>query len=303
MTTATQFAEAPAKKTVGFGHILFTTDFSDSSLTAFPFAVALTRIFDAKLYLTHIVTPEAYQIVPPNQFDGALEQCRREAEAQMIKLDHRPELDDLQHTPLVAVGEMGETLAKLVKENAIDLIITGTHGRTGWQHMVMGSVTEEILRQAPCPVLTIGPHVKKHPVAVIAPRHILFPTDLSPASRIGAPFAVALAAQSQAKLTLLHVLPAVTGLNPDLPALLKPLYQELTRLAEAEVKDEKHAPECLIEFGETPETIARVAQAKDSDMIVLGVRRGHWLETHLGSTVAYKVLLEAECPVLTVHGE
>lgn len=296
MTTATHLAEAPVKKTVGFGHILFTTDFSDASLAAFPFAVALTRIFDAKLYLAHIVTPDAFENITVEGQGAATEESRR----QMYQLDHRPELDDLQHTPLLALGEMGATLAKLVKDHAIDLIITGTHGRTGWKHMVMGSVTEEILRQAHCPVLTIGPNVKKHPVSVIAPRHILFPTDLSDESRIAAPIATALAAQSRAKLSLLHVLPAVAGLNPDMPRLVKPLYDQMYKLVP---EDMPHTPDCLIEFGETAETITRVARDKDTDMIVLGVRHGHWLEQHLGSTDAYKLLLEAECPVLTVHGE
>jgi nucleotide-binding universal stress UspA family protein len=196
----------------------------------------------------------------------------------------------------------------------VDLIVIGTHGRTGFRKVVMGSVAEKIFRHASCPVLTIGPGVPSEAPAVEQFHRILFPTDFGGASQHALSYAIALANSSHAKLVLLHVLspmPVVeTGpywylandvnqrreiVRPAATERLRNLLPPGTRLFSS--------PQFEVVFDFPPEGIAAVAAEQKADLILMGVR-GASLRTgnHIPWAVAHEVLCRAHCPVLTVHG-
>ena len=197
-------------------------------------------------------------------------------------------------------------LSKLVRKYGIDLIVIGTGGRKGLGKLLLGSVAEEVFRNAECPVLTMGPHATRWKIDGNL-QHILFATDFGPESLHGLPYAISLAEENRARLTLLHVAPepgSLAGAEPGtLPVVdpsevaastenqLRALIPEGTQLW--------HEPEYMVEFGSPAEIIVRIA-AQTVDMIVLGVKRPGALTKHLGEGVAYKVACDAPCPVLSV---
>jgi len=170
---------------------------------------------------------------------------------------------------------------------------------------VLGSAAEEIFRRATCPVLTVGPRISADPERRLEMKEILFATDFSPESLNALPYALSLAQEHQARLTVLYVVP-----EAEVGDLVHPeIYAESNeRRLRQLVPPEAHAwcePNFRIEKGEAADKIMEVAVALGADLIVLGVRTlgGHiGAATHVARHTAHTVVTKAECPVLTVRG-
>jgi nucleotide-binding universal stress UspA family protein len=193
----------------------------------------------------------------------------------------------------------------IVKKQKIDMIVTGTSGRTGVSRALLGSVAEEVFRRAACPVLTVGPRVTQDTERRLEMKEILFATDFSAESLAALSYAVSLAQEHQARLTLLHVVPeAKVGDLVHAEQYGDSIRRQLHKLVppEAETWCE---PVCLIKHGREGEKVMEVADAIGADLIVLGVRGtevGMGAATHVLKSVAHHVVAHARCPVLTVHG-
>ena len=163
-------------------NILFATDFSPSAQAVLSHAVDLARHYGAVLYTVHVLphTPfvEAAQPDP--------EEIRLSANQQLPALMRSASLMDVEHKELIEQGEVPEVLSKLVREHGIDLIVIGTGGRKGLGKLLLGSVAEEVFRNAECPVLTMGPHAARGRVDGNL-QHILFATDFGPSPCTGCP--------------------------------------------------------------------------------------------------------------------
>jgi len=213
-------------------------------------------------------------------------------------------LADIDHGVLVEEGDVWSVLASVVEKNEIDLIVAGTRGRTGMTKLVLGSHAEEIFRRAPCPVLTVGPHSSAHLPHGASIKEILYATDFSPESNAAAPYAISLAQEYQAHLTLLHVIA-----DPKTGDLLRPpeLVASSERLLRGLVPPEAELwcePRFVVEQGPAAETILDFARLRKADLIVLGVRRPSGIPgaaTHLPVATAHKVVSGAGCPVLTAR--
>ena len=196
----------------------------------------------------------------------------------------------------------------------IDLLVVGTHGRTGVEKLVLGSEAERILRQAPCPVLTVGPKIagrakltaiegegKDLTPVEISVRQIVYATDFSPESLAAAPFATSLAQEFQAKLTLLNVIEKYTDMDRR-PGPIDLALQRLEKLVPQEASL-WCSTQPSVHFGPPAECILQEAQDSRADLIVLGVRAaaGHLgAATHLPWATAHKVISQAHCPVLAI---
>jgi nucleotide-binding universal stress UspA family protein len=284
-------------------NILFATDFTHSAQLALSYACSLAHGYEADVYsvnvLPHLVFVEGVQPDP--------EQIRLSAEQQLTALVGSESFRGIRHKELIKEGEVAEVLSTMVRNYEIDLIVIGTSGRRGLQKLLMGSVAEEVFRNAECPVLTVGPHATNWP-ADGKLRHILYATDFGPESVHGLPYAISLAEENRARLTLLHVAPEPVGPLPEPQPGTVPLLdpdevaaysEEQLRALIPEGAQLWHEPEYMVQFGPPAETIVKVA-AERADMIVLGVKRPTALTKHLGAGVAYRVACEATCPVLSV---
>jgi nucleotide-binding universal stress UspA family protein len=289
-------------KPVRLRNVLFATDFSAASERALNYALAIARRYESHLYVAHVIRPDMYQPLPPDPFVPALELSRPTAEQEMANLLISARLRGVSHEVLLEEGGIWPALSRMIKEKNIDLVVLGTHGRTGAGRILLGSVAEEIFRLAQCPVLTVGPKASDQPPVEGDFRHILYPTDFSPACESALPYALSLAQEHQARLTLLHVAQDIDGVSAkSLSESREFLIHRLEKLVPpgAELWCE---PESAVGFGPPVEGILQVATARKSDLIVLGIRGDGGLLGHLLSNKAYKIVCQAPCPVLTVRG-
>src|SRR5271166_4773050 len=286
-------------------NILFATDFSPSAQSALSHALDLARRYGAALYtvnvLPHMPFVEAAQPDP--------EQTKLLAKRQMADLMGSESLKDVEHKELIQQGEVPEVISKLVRKYGIDLIVIGTGGRKGLGKLLLGSVAEEVFRNAECPVLTIGPRATRWDIDSNL-RHVLFATDFGPESLHALPYAISLAEENRALLTLLHVAPEPVVALPEPGPGTMPVLDPSEVIASTEKRLHNlipaetqlwHEPEYVVQFGSPAETIVRIA-AQTVDMIVIGAKRPRALTKHLGEGVTYKVACDASCPVLSVGG-
>ena len=197
-------------------------------------------------------------------------------------------------------------LSNLLKEREVDLIVVGTHGLTGLEKTLFGSSAEEVFRRAGVPVLTIGPSVRTGTHSGARFHSILFATDFNETCSAAAAYAVSLAQENQAQLALLHVLPAPKPGKQSGSGSIS-VAEAMHQLCDLVPPDADLwcRPEPIVEHGNPRTEIIAVANRCHSDLIVLGVRG---MDQLMGATtrakrpIAYEVVVDAPCPVLTVRG-
>jgi nucleotide-binding universal stress UspA family protein len=283
-------------------NILFATDFSSAEQSGLPHAIDLARRYGGVLYTVHVLPH--WQFFEAAETDP--EEARRLAKQQMNQLTSSASFKDVEHKEMIVQGEVAKVLLDLALDHAIDLIVIGTGGRKGLGKLLLGSEAEEIFRNAECPVLTTGPHATRWGAEGNL-QHILFATDLGPESLHALPYALSLAEQNRARLTLLYVSQFPLNLpefRPEDPQEMLVRGRDRLRTLIPERTHLWHEPEYLVQFGsphEIAEIILKIA-AQSADMIVLGAKRKPptTVTKHLGAGVAYKVACEAPCPVLSV---
>ena len=277
--------------------VLYLTDFSEASQVALPFALAIASNYESKVYTLHVLTP----VIPETCLE-AINADEKLANAEMAKVDFQ--LTGVVHDMAVARGVgVWPAVEQAIRERKIDLIVLGTHGRTHARKLLLGSFAEEILRRSSVPVLTIGPHVQKNSTTSGAFHSVLFATDFSKPCEAAAPFAVSLAEENDAHLTLLYVAPK-PGMNEQGKLAIADVMQALSDIVPNDAKRWCH-PAPIVRYGDTANGILEAATELGADLIVLGVRdaAGHLgAATHLERAIAHKVIASAGCPVLTVRG-
>jgi|SRR5579863_1915056 len=284
---------------IALNNILYLTDFSVPSEAALPFAMNLTQEYGAKLHALHIMVPDAYAVATPELAVEVEEGQKQYAKTQMQKIDAT--LRDLPHATKIETGVFWAALEREIATEKIDLVVAGTHGRTGVRKLLLGSIAEEVFRRCNVPVLTIGPGA-----CAFGPSTqvccIVYATDFSPASLAAVPYAFSLAEETEARLLLVHV--------------IRHLRKE-EMLGELSVADAMHQlhemvpadavlrcrPEPTVIYGDPAEKLVELACEQAADLIVLGIRpTGHaGISAHLGENTAHKVVSRATCPVLTVR--
>jgi nucleotide-binding universal stress UspA family protein len=295
--------------------VLIATDFSEASHKAFRHALAIARHYGAKLYVVHVVSSLGFTIAGPDAINQAVETVRRDARQLQDRLIQSGALAGLRHQVIVLQGDVSQELEKVIRQKQVDLVVIGTHGRRGLGKLLLGSVAEQIFRQAECLVLTVGPgSLQDSPVGSSrAIRPFLFATDFSRASLHALPYAISAANHFGTKLVLLHVVSSVPmpeGANrPSADDVMQARQQAhtaaLRRLADLTLHVPKLAiePEFLVDFGSLSEKILHAANHLKADAIVLGLHRSTHIGTasHMPWATAYEVVCDACCSVLTVR--
>jgi len=285
-------------------NLLYLTDFSEPSEAALPFATSIARKYGAGLHALHVVLPVPYVFTAPETIADSIAAQEEVAEADMLRLDSR--LNGLPHETIIERGPgLWSVLENAIKATSADMIVLGTHGRTGAQKFLLGSVAEEVFRRSPIPVLTIGPQVCRGVHNGGHFRRILFATDFSPEADAAAPYAISLAQENQARLLLVHVVRQRDHDRDDRMYELS-VAEAIHHLYET-VPDSVQlfsSPEVSVEHGNPGKRIVEVAQERSADLIVLGARdaAGHLsAATHFERNTAHHVVAHAACPVLTVR--
>jgi nucleotide-binding universal stress UspA family protein len=225
----------------------------------------------------------------------------RAGQAEVTEYSVARRLDGIEHQLLVRSGDVWPVLADVVEEFGVDLIVVGTRGRTGVRKFILGSVAENIFRQSPCPVLTVGPNATEWGPQIGLER-ILATTGFAPHSLLAVRYAVLLAQELHSSLALLHVVTEPGELNV---AQKERLEKEREARLRALVPEDVHLaalPRFVVEFGSATERILATASEWNANLIVLGLR--HVEESSRGESTwarAYEIVRQAKCPVMTIR--
>jgi nucleotide-binding universal stress UspA family protein len=208
-------------------------------------------------------------------------------------------------------GEAVDRILAKSKKLGTDLVVMGTHGRRGFQRLILGSVTERVLRQSECPVLSIPPSAPKPSLERGEPfRRILCPVDFSPPSRAGLDLALSLR-RGDGELTVLHVVefylppPFGEAVAFDIAGFIERQQQEGRAKLESWVPSDARAharlETAVLESGSPYRQVLQVAAREKSDLIVIGVSGRSSADLAFFGSTANHVVREASCPVLTVR--
>src|SRR5260370_15381046 len=285
-----------ARTRITLKNILFATDFSQAADAAAPIAIQIARRYGAKVYGVHVNRFDDYTGAAPNAWAAIAEAAEKQTKEDDGRLNEQ--LQDIEHEVVIGEGNLWEVLSNVIQQKEIDLVVVGTRGRTGFGKTLLGSVAEQILRQSPCPDLTVGPHVKPWSDEYVKMREILYATDLATDTPIAAPYAISLAQENQAHLVLLHVIEdAKAGDLVDSPDVVSVKERKLQQLV-SEQAGLWCEPSYIVEQGPAAEKILDVAKRRPTDLIVLGARPAKGLATHMNIGTVHKAVSQPRCPCL-----
>ena len=289
--------------------ILFPTDFSPCSEAALSTALFHAQVFEADLHILHIVVPGTADMREAFPEPETISQKLHEiAEVRM-----RATVEKYQDEPfkIVEAVRAGTAAVPMVKryasEHGIDLIVMGTHGRTGFKHFLLGSVAENIVRTSECPVVTVRAGENVPPVKSVD--CIVASVDFSDFSEAVLLTAIDLAQTHKAKLVLTHVIEeyfhpggvdaAWTGLGDPMNSYREIREKQLTEYA-AKASEAGVPAYTKVLTGRAPAEITKTAAEEKADLIVMGTHGYSGIEhLWLGSTTE-RVVRISETPVFTI---
>jgi nucleotide-binding universal stress UspA family protein len=284
--------------------ILCPSDFSDFSVRAVEYAAALAKRFEARLSVLHVLRSVVAATGGP--YFPATGEMRDRAACELRSFVEPA----IQAGAIVATelreGDVWREIQARAAELPADLLVMGTHGRSGFEQLLLGSVTEKVLRRASCPVLTVCHDAERTWREPALFRRILCATDFSESSPLTVAFALSLAAEQQAQLTLLHVLDGLQLYRaaPEFDPWRRQLEETARRQLEAAVAAAARdwcTVQHRVTVGRAHSEIVGVAREQDADLIVMGTHgHGSIARAFFGST-SHHVVREASCPVLTVR--
>jgi len=292
--------------------IVCTTDFSDSSNMVVDFAIALAKEFRAKLYLSHVIDLPSVGMYgdafsyPVGQQDRIVEYSR----GYLQKLVGDTPVD---WEPLIQMGHAAAEITRLAKEKCVDMVISGTHSRSGLKRFLLGSITGSLLRTLPCPLLVVrGPEQ-----GFVSPdkrelrlRRILIGCDFSSDSHLAVQYGLSLAQEFQSELYLAHVIEppvyedivkrSIESEEEFQQDLRIRLNDKLKNMVPDEAKNWCDPITTLL-AGQPHEELIKYAVVHSINLIVLGFRGHGLVETLLVGSTADRVAHRAACPVLLVR--
>ncbi len=282
-------------------NILLATDFSESSTRALNYALGIAARYAATLHLFHCIDPTPYNMGAPEAVQTACEAAWRDMQQLDLGLRNSGLANNVEVKLHVEAAELPTILPEIVKDLDLGLIVVGTHGRTGWKKLALGSVAGIIVDHASCPVLAVGPYTDRNRLEQLGPESILFTYDASAHSKLAESYALSLARKYSSRLTVAHVLEEHAG-------------RVLARVSQFEWRDSElrdttlgrnisSLPQLPTEIGTQSDLILRVAESAAADLIVLTVPATHRFTNRFLSTNSYRVVCGAPCPVLTVRAE
>lgn len=297
-------------------HILCPVDLSDISRHALDHALAIANWYDARVTVLHVFTvpqplmppfmpPPAIMIedlpgLMPSQPGDVAEEVRRFVG---LTAASRADVVVVEGSPVRGILDQAERLPA-------DLLVMGTHGRSGFEALFLGAVTEKVLRSTHVPVLTVPPPVER--VETVLYHTILCPIEFSDPSTRALEYALTLAEETGARLVLLHVVELLTDAPQFGEAAIVSLTEYQRHLEEdARARLRSVIPEearvwCTpverVMAGKAYRVILDVAEQEHAEVIVMGVHGKGALNRRLFGSTTHHVIREARCPVLTLRG-
>ena len=293
--------------------ILCPIDFSEFSIRAYRHALSLAEHYRAKLVAQHIVElsryPYADFVASTGDYAEFCRVLREGGKEQLEKFVKNHTHDEIQPELVVHQGVAPDCILSFAQKRNTDLIVMGTHGRRGYDRLVLGSVTNRVMRTATCPVLAICKPPHKSGAADVAAdkgwghvhhlSRILFCTDFSENSERALNYAISVTAEYDAELTVLHVLEEVPSPAKREEAIAT-ATKELDKLIPLEGRKTLKI-KTAVRIGKPYQQIIQLALEAQIDLVAMGVRGRGALDLAVFGSTTYRVLQLGSCPVLAVR--
>ena len=293
--------ESKQRTGVTIDNVLFATDFSPATESAFSYAVRIAERYQAKLYVVHVINLESFDLLESESVRALIKEAHDVADRKITQLLDPLSLQRERYEAIVAEGAISEVLMDIIQLHHIDLAVLGTHGRRAFKKLLLGSIAEEVFRTAVCPVLTVGPQTPQA-TAKGGLRHILYPMEFAPDSSKAAQYAVSLAEQFTATLTVMNVrenMAAADSAAEEFPQPFKRwLNDNVTHGSDLHnrIRFERG-------FGPAAESLLDFVEKENVDLIVISIRDlDPVMAAHLPtSDTTHQLVSRAPCPVLTIR--
>ena len=301
----------------GLKKVLFPTDFSDMANQALPYAIKMAKVSGAELIMLHAITLYEHDPNDPeHHFPSLQTYCSEVTEAAengfQVCIEQIGDSGVKVRKAIVQGISPHAAILEFVKdEGDIGLIVMSTHGRSGLSHVLLGSVAENVIRYADCPIL-----VTKHPehefidpeTGGVHIRKILFPVDFSEASLRPLTFLRFIAGIADAEITIFHsvdieVPPIYYASGVDSILQLDPhLNERVIQKMKDQIGSqfEGFSIKYEVQEGRAVDRIRDYAAANEIDLIIMGAVGSHGIGDFLFGSTAARVIQKAVCPVLTV---
>jgi nucleotide-binding universal stress UspA family protein len=282
-------------------------DFSEFSVRAYHHALSLAEHYRSKLVVQHIVEvwrhPSASFAATASLYDEYCQSLRESGTEQLQEFVKNHTHNEVQPELLVDEGTAPDSILSFAQAQKSDLIVMGTHGRRGFDRLMLGSATDRVMRMAPCPVLAVR-EATHDSIAAAQERQyrhhldrILACIDFSEDSERALNYAISAAAEYDAELTLLHVLE--TAPSPDkTEAAIAAATEQLDKLIPADRRRTLKIKAAL-RIGKPYREILQLAVEAQTDMVTMGVRGRGALDLAVFGSTTYRVMQLGPCPVLT----
>lgn len=289
--------------------ILWPTDFSDASAHALDHAVAVAQWYSARIVALHAYSPALVESPVPIGAGASEDTWAEGAEVMRLReeVGNRQARTGLDISTHMIYGPPVPAIVRYASEQGVDLIVIGTHGASGFEHLILGSVTEKVLRRSLRPVLTVPPRAQA--TSSLPFKRIICPTDFSASSLAAIRLAFSFAREGDAALTLLHVLEDSDEHELFVPRVYDVHHHRQLREQHASRHLASLVPESVREWSRTTvrvtagkpyQEVLRVAQEERADLIVIGVQGRTPMNMMLFGSTTNQVVRQATCPVLTV---
>lgn len=287
--------------------ILCPIDFSEFSAAAYQYALSLADYYKARIVALHVVElwkyPFADYAAQEADFANFSRAMKDGGEQRLREFVKKHLVSGIQPELVVRQGSASDCILSFAQQQNMEGIIMGTHGRRGFDRLVLGSTTDRVLRKAACPVLVVSN--PSHSLMTTGPdgRHrlsrILYCTDFSNNSEGARVYALSLAAEYGAELTFLHVARDVPD-RASTDAITAECTAELDRMISGNERKSLNVHK-VVRFGKPYEQIAQYAAETHASLIILTARGGDAVDRAVFGSTTYRVIQLGPCPVLAIH--
>ena len=280
--------------------VVYATDFSLWSQNAGLYAARLASYFSATLLVTHAFTlSQAAKEVEIDQL--LVSQQRKDLKSLLSRKALLLGAESIEAVSTLLDGDPKDAIPALADSHPPAIIVLGTHGGGWLERGIIGSVAEQILRSSKWPTLTIGPQVKPVSSTTFPFARILFATDFTEAAANAAIYAVTFAEVFGAKIDVLNVVQDDAIDHPDrLTDLQTSFFRSLDNLVPQQVR-EFCDPRTFVAVGKAHDRILEHIRVRSIDLLVLGIRKTSHLSMEMRTSGAFRIIVDAECPVLTIR--
>jgi len=280
--------------------VVYATDFSLCSQNAGLYAARFASYFSATLLVTHAFTlSQAALEVEGDQ--TCVSQQRKDLKSLLSRETALLATDSVEAAAMLLEGDPQEVIPALADRNGPAMIVLGTHGGGRIVRGIIGSIAEKILRCSQWPTLTVGPHVTPVSSKTFPFARILFATDFTVAAANAAMFAVTFAKVFGARIDVLNVITDDSFESPDrLLDLKNRFFSALDGLIPEQAKDFCD-PSTYLAVGSAHDQILEHIRERSIDLLVLGIRKTSHLSMEMRTSGAFRIIVDAACPVLTIR--